>query len=108
MREIQKRLSLLGVTERYVGFFYAAYAAELCRERPERLLFVTKEVYPDVARRYQTSWQAVERDIRTVRNMIWAQSRPLLERMAGRPLQKKPGTAQLLNILTTALPVEGE
>lgn len=102
MNEIHRLLYALGVSEKYTGFFYTVYAAEICMEQPDRLLFVTKWVYPDVARRYRTTCQAVERNIRTVRNVIWEESRPLLEQMAGRPLKEKPGTAQLLSVLTAA------
>ncbi len=106
MTEARELLYSLGVTEKYMGFFYTAYAVRLYRERLSYPLFVTKEIYPDVARRYRTSWQAVERDIRTVRNVIWAKSRSRLERLAGRPLGEKPATVQLLSILASALPGE--
>jgi len=108
MTETRELLYSLGVTEKYVGFFYAACAVELYRARLNQPLFVTKEIYPNVAKRYQTSWQAVERDIRTVRNVIWTQNRPHLERLAGRPLTEKPATVQLLHILASALPSKGE
>ena len=58
MREVQELLRRLGLTERYVGFFYTACAVELCMDQPERLMFVTKWIYPDVAKRYQTNWTA--------------------------------------------------
>lgn len=101
--EISALLSRLGVTANYTGFFYAVFAVQLCAERPERLALVTKLVYPDVARRYQTNWKAVERNIRTVGRIAWARGRPLLEQLAGRALAGKPGTAQLLAILTYSL-----
>lgn len=102
MKEIRAVLYEMGVSEKYMGFFYILYAVELCIDRPDRLLFVTKEIYPDVARYYQTNWQAVERDIRTVRNVIWEQGRERLEELAGSPLKEKPCTAQTLAILSMA------
>ena len=56
----------LGVTANYKGFLHTTYAVSLCMERQDRLLLVTKWLYPDVARRYGTNWKAVERNIRTV------------------------------------------
>lgn len=103
MAEIQTLLCKLGVNEKYIGFFYTVYAVELCIEQPDRLLFVTKEIYPDVAKRYRTNWQAVERNIRTVRSIIWKQNRPLLEQLSGRSLKSRPGTAQFLNVLVAVL-----
>lgn len=98
--EIYDLLYQLGATANYTGFFYASYAVQLCVEDPERLSLVTKWVYPDVAKQYQTSWKAVERNIRTVSCIIWERNRPLLEQLAGRPLTNRPKNAQLLAILS--------
>ena len=110
-RQIEDMLRRLGVTANYTGFFHAAWAVRLCVERPERLLLVTKEVYPEVARRYRTNWKAVERNLRTVGDVAWRQSRARLERLAGRELPRRPRPAQLLAILAYSLlasPPEGE
>lgn len=97
--EIYDLLKRLGVTANYTGFLYTAYAVSLCVEQPERLLVVTKWLYPEVAKQFGTSWKAVERNIRTVGDIIWRENRPLLEELAHRPLTEKPRSAQLLAIL---------
>lgn len=96
-------LSCLGVSLNYKGHNQTAYAVELCREEPERLQSVTKLLYPELARRYQTSWKAVERNIRTVDGVIWRENRALLEEPARKPLIGKPRNAQLLAILAGSL-----
>ena len=93
----------LGVTENYIGFFQIADAVSLCTEQPERLLQVTKRLYPEVAKQYNTNWKAVERNIRTVGCIIWRENRPLLEHLAFRRLERQPRNAQLLSILSTSL-----
>lgn len=93
----------LGVTANYTGFFHTAYALSLCTEQPERLLLVTKWLYPEVAERYETSWKAVERNIHTVSCIIWQESRPQLEELAHRHLERRPRNAQMLAILTSSL-----
>ena len=93
----------LGITANYAGFFHTADAVALCVECPDRLLLVTKLLYPDVARRHGTSWKAVERNIRTVIAIVWEKSPVLLEYLAGRPLDKKPKTAQFLSILAASI-----
>ena len=90
----------LGVTANYTGFFHLVYAVQLCAEQPEHLLLVTKCVYPEVAKKYQTSCWAVERNIRTVSSIMWEQKRRALEHIAGRPLTHKSSNAQLLAILS--------
>ena len=64
----------LGATANYTGFSYLVRALQLCAEEPERLLLVTKWLYPDVAKQYGTNWKAVERDIRTVGRVIGIQT----------------------------------
>ncbi len=93
----------LGVTANYVGYFQAAYAVQLAIEDPRRLLFVTKWIYPEVAKAYHTNWGAVERNIRSVSLFIWQRNRPLLEQLAGKPLSKKPPAGHLLAILAHSL-----
>lgn len=93
----------LGVTSNYTGFFHTVYAVQLCVESPNRLLLVTKWVYPDVAKRYGTTWKAVERNIRTVISVIWKKNRPLLENLAYGVLAEKPCAAQFLAIVTARL-----
>lgn len=95
-------LSRLGVSANYKGFLYIISAVELCLEDRERLQLVTKCVYPEVAKRYNTNWQAVERNIRKAGEIIWEHNPGLLDSLAHRPLKQKPGNAQLLAILTLA------
>lgn len=96
-------LHRLGVTENYKGFRYAAYAAALCALEEERLLLVTKLLYPDVARRFGTTWKAVERNLRTVSDIAWTQNRDYLAYLSQSPLVQKPQCAQFLSILALAL-----
>ena len=103
--DIFELLSRLGISANYTGFFQTACAVELCRAEPERLLLVTKKVYPEVARLCGTSWNAVERNIRTACGVAWENNRHLLERLAHKPLQQKPNNAQFLAILLYSLPV---
>jgi len=91
----------LGVTANYIGFFHASYAVYLALQQRERLTLVTKWLYPDVARHYQTTWQCVERNIRTVSGIAWLKNRALLETLAHHPLPHKPSVSVFLSILTS-------
>ena len=95
----------LGISANYTGFLQTACAVELCQAEPERLLLVTKRVYPEVARRFGTSWSAVERNIRTACGIAWENNRRLLEQMAHKQLPQKPHNAQFLAILLYTLPI---
>lgn len=93
----------LGITENYKGFRYAAYAAALCALEQDRLLLVTKLLYPDVARHFGTTWQAVERDLRTVVHIAWTHNPEFLLHLSQSPLNQKPQCAQFLAILSRSL-----
>ena len=98
-------LHQLGISANYTGFLQTAYAVELCQAEPERLLLITKKVYPEVARLCGTSWRAVERNIWTACGIAWSNNRYLLEQLAHKPLSQKPYNAQFLAILLYSLPV---
>ena len=95
----------LGISENYTGFFQTACAVELCRAEPERLMLVTKRVYPEVARLCGTSWSAVERNIRAACGIAWEHNRSLLEKLAHKSFPQKPYNAQFLAILLYSLPI---
>ena len=52
MTEIDNLLYRLGATANYTGFRYISCALHLCIQQPERLLLVTKRLYPDIGKRY--------------------------------------------------------
>ena len=90
----------LGITANYTGFFHSAYAVCLVLEQPERLLLVTKWLYPEVARHYATTPGRVERNIRTAAAAAWERNPQLLSELAGCELARKPTNAQFLAILS--------
>lgn len=105
--EIYNTLYRLGITAKYRGFFLTSYAIQLCTHQPERLLMVTKWLYPEVAKQYHTKWSCVERNIRTVSNLAWLNNRAYLEELAYRPLTKKPTPSEFLGILVSYISSNG-
>lgn len=93
----------LGISANYKGYLHTAYAVELCAEQRDRLLLVSKWIYPDVARKYDTNWKAVERNIRTASRLAWKRNRALLETLAQRPLERHLCTADFLAVLCHAV-----
>lgn len=97
--DIQKTLFCLGITRRYIGYRYAEEALLLLRDDENRIYSVTKCLYPVIARKYTTSVNAVERDIRTLSLVAWRSRRQTLEEMAGHPLEHRPTSSHFLAIL---------
>ena len=86
-----------------MGFYYSMDAVVLCAEQPDRLLMVTKCVYPMVAKKHNTSWLAVERSIRTFVSVVWRTNPELLIELAERPINTRPTPQQFLAIVSNAI-----
>ena len=100
--EVYDLLYRLGITAEYTGFFHTSYAIYLAVLHPNRLLLVTKLLYPAVAKHYETSWQRVERNIRTVVSIAWNYNRALLIELAHHPLFEKPTASRFIAILSSS------
>lgn len=99
LADIYDLLRRLGAAADNTMFFYTAYAIHLAVQQPQKLTYITKWLYPEVARRYHTTWQAVERGIRYEIYMIWEANSQMLSSMAGAPLKEKPVPKQFIAIL---------
>ena len=99
--ELQTKVLLhwLGITHKYRGFYFTACAVSLCFRQPERVLLITKWLYPEVAKCYHTNCQNVERNIRTVVDAIWKHSPEKLEQIAMRELKHRPSNSDFISIL---------
>ena len=105
LSEIYDLLYQLGLTASTTGFFHTAYAVYLARQQPERLLLVSKWLYPAVARHYATTWMRVERSIRTAADVAWSANVRLLEKLARRSLHQRPRESTFIAILALYSPV---
>lgn len=101
--QIYDLLYSLGADAGYAGFFHTSYAVYLVIQQPERLLLVTKWLYPDVARHYHTSWYAVERNIRTLARVAWMRCPNKLSRIAGYDLDRVPSNTRFISMLAAYL-----
>ena len=97
--EIYRFFLLLGITPNYLGFYQAAYAVALCMKEPERLISITKSLYPDVAKNFRTSVGSVERNIRTVARISWDSHSKVLSDLSSESLQKQPTVSQFLSLI---------
>jgi two-component system response regulator (stage 0 sporulation protein A) len=100
MTEIQYLVRSLGIGGNYLGYRYLIQAIALCLKDEDYLLGVSKVLYPEIARNFQTSACSVERNLRTVVNVCWERgNRNLLEDLSPYPLSDKPTTGEFLDIL---------
>lgn len=97
---LEKRLWCFGVNKKYQGFDYIVYGMEVLLNNQNSLEYVTKNLYPDIAKKFNTSWKCVERDIRTIVKIIWKYgNRELLEKMNGSRMKVRPKNIEFFQIL---------
>ena len=70
-RMIVDTLDYLGVNKSYLGYDYVVYGMLLTLKDKEYATYITKSLYLDIAKHSDTSWNCVEKNIRTVVNAVW-------------------------------------
>ncbi|HAP21101.1 sporulation initiation factor Spo0A C-terminal domain-containing protein [Frisingicoccus caecimuris] len=104
MSRIDDVLKALGIRRTYKGYYYVADAVRLVMEDASLLLYISKSLYPEIARIHNTTINCVERDIRTVVKRCWgSEYADILESMAGIPLYEKPTSGEFIDILSSYL-----
>lgn len=104
--KFQSILYSVGVFRHYCGYSYLMEAAQLAAENPERLHSIQKEIYFPVAKKFHTNVHNVEKDIRTVRDILMRNGGDkLLTEMTGFPRWsgKKPYPKELIGILAECM-----
>ena len=91
-------LDSFGVNRSYTGHGYVVYGLLLIIEDPERLELITKSLYLNIAKHYNTNWSCVEKNIRTIVNCVWdSHNTQLLEIIFNKSNRdKKPTTKEVL------------
>lgn len=104
---IRNLLHELGLTENRVGFYYIEEAVRLALNDSTRLLRVTKQLYPETAKKFQTSWRTVERGIRYCIGKVWETDPERLQKVLEVKMEEKPVPAVFLSLLCACLQREG-
>lgn len=89
----------LGITENLKGYHHAAYMLARTVQDPTTATLVTKCLYPETAKRFGCSVDAVERNLRTAIRICWDRGdRDFLLSIAGRPLHRRPTNSAFLGM----------
>lgn len=99
-RVIEGIVRRMGVKGTYQGMKCLVCGVELAYHDRELLMAVTKELYPEIARRVGGNGKTVERNLRTVVRVCWESGdRAFLEEVAGIPLRGQPTSGELIDHL---------
>ena len=97
IEEVVRRLGVPGTCQ---GMRALIWGVDLVLGEPELLYAVTKELYPAVGEKCRTGWKSVERNLRTAVSICWERgNRPLLDEMAGFPLQVRPTVGEFIDYI---------
>ena len=97
---IRWELHCLQISPTLLGHHYLLYAVEQVVKDPLRVKDVTKDLYPDTAHNFDTTWKAVERNIRSAVLACWNSSgRDTLMEIAGIQILERPKSAVFIAIV---------
>jgi len=110
-KSLQTLLYSVGVFQHYCGYSYLQEAVSLAAENPERLHSIQKEIYFPIAKKYHTNVHNVEKDIRTIRDILMKNGgERILRDMTGYSSwdNKKPFPKELIGIFAECLKEQKE
>lgn len=101
----------LGVTTNILGYRYLRDAIELTISNKNMLNYMTKTLYPTVAKKYETTASKVERAIRVAIESAWKRGNPeLIEKYFGYTISAdrgKPTNSEFITTIAEYLRLEG-
>ena len=99
--DVRDLLLHLEVNRSYIGYEYVIYGVNLVINDRNCANYITKSLYLDIAKEYNTSWQQVERNIRTVVEAVWrTDNMDLLKVVCGGKVMKKPNNKEFFLMLS--------
>lgn len=105
VRRIERRLLELDIPPHIRGFSYILEAVKMLLENEEKIYGVTKILYPDVAKLFDTTSTRVERAIRHAIEISWSREGSLAKAMF--PTREgKPTNAEFLAFLSRVISME--
>ena len=98
---VHRLLRRLGANGSYLGFYYVASAVDIVLEQGI-YIYQCKWLYNEVAKLYHTTPFCVERNIRTVVDLVWRHgNRELLQEILSFPIQEKPRNTQFIDSIVS-------
>lgn len=83
-RKIEIVVRRLGGNGTYKGFNYLVYGIDVAMRNPDLLTYVCKGLYVDIATHFHTTIECAERDIRTIKMVIFQNgNREMLDEIFG-------------------------
>lgn len=98
---IERFLFYCRIAPRYKGYQCLKYAIQIISEI-EDMYYITKDIYSQIAEKFNTSTTVVEHNIHTIANKLFRDHKDILKALFGYDLTKCPSNSQLIDTLTFA------
>lgn len=97
---VRKLLGTLGISPALDGRNYLCEAIIQTVRDPGRVAYITKELYPDIAKQYSTTVSNVERCMRTAVKNCWEhEGHEVLDKVAGYHLTRRPTNSEFIVLI---------
>lgn len=96
---VESVLRSLHIPGTFKGLPYLTYAVTETVKDPQRIKLITKDLYREIARQYNTTPISVERAIRWAIHASWEFAREELEQVAGYHLLKRPTNREFIDFV---------
>ncbi|MDO5390120.1 MAG: sporulation initiation factor Spo0A C-terminal domain-containing protein [Eubacteriales bacterium] len=106
MKNIYGIIRKLGVTSKYNGYFFLTDAIHLAMDSQDKSIKITKDIYPCLAKKYETTPMNIERNVRTVINICWETNKEGMDEIAGHSLSCKPTNSEFVKMVVSYLAEE--
>lgn len=97
--EYAKIIRQFNITTKYKGYYFVLDAIEIAVTKQNESLHITKDIYPSIAQKHDTSIYNVEKNIRTIVEKCWANNKRLLEIIAGCKLDYCPTNSEFIDYI---------
>ena len=96
----ERVLRCLGISGKLTGFPYAIYMIERIISEPSSIQLITKNLYPETAKKFGVSTVSVERTIRTIVKACWKnEDHDFLDYISGAHLEQCPTNSEFLDLV---------
>ncbi len=100
-RQVETHLRRLQIKGTLQGYRCLVSAIVKTVQDPDATLWITKELYFDIARQYNTTFFCVERNIRTAIQYSWLHASETMDKMAGYHLTQCPTNGEFIDFVAS-------
>lgn len=97
--EIKELFETLGITRRYIGYYFLLDAVEIINRDETTLLKVGEYIYEPIAKKHNCNTATVERNIRTIILRVWRDKRERAEKIMGTKFTTAPTVSEFIDNL---------